>query len=209
MVDRIDRHRDEGVYIEKIGKDKKDQEKFQDLTPDQDKKILRATFFSYLKKMFDTFSPSKNLTGKVVDYQTVFNHLEEWKKLLKKLRQEDLSRSAPFAISLSDTWCELLEDFDQVEILERKNLQNVSSFRTLMDTMKNYPPDSEHRLGYYLVQHAGKDWIPFPFIEILEKLHKDHIEKGAKSTLSNWENRVDGVIHGLKRVSGEYFEEKK
>ena len=198
-VDRVERPRDEGVYVSRLGKDKKEKQKYSKLPADQDKKLLLATFFSYLKKMFDTFSPSKKIAGKVVDIQSIVEHLEAFKKLLEKLGKQDLSSSSDFATELSDQWSLILEDFDTIEIMQRKEANKTTDFRKMMDAIKNYPPESEHRFGFYLLQHAGKDWLPFPFIEILEKLHKDHLDSAKSSTLTLWLSLINQVIENLKQ----------
>lgn len=195
-LDRVDRPRDEGVYVSR-NEDKKKENKYSPQPPKETKQILLATFFSYLKKMFDTFSPSKQLVSKVVDQQKMIENLLHFKKLLVKLSEKDLSQSAEFASELSNTWCTLLEDFDTIEIMERKNLKDVASFREFMNSLKNYPPESEHRFGYYLVQHAGKDWLPFPFIEILAKLYTEYQTTPKTSMLSSWLKQIDTVIAGL------------
>jgi len=199
MVERTERPRDEGVYSSRIERDKKEKGKYSKGPPDKEKQLLLATFFSYLKKMFDNFSPSKKLAGKVVDQHVIIEHLEKFKKILEKLSQKDLSNSADYAIELSDIWANLIEDFDTIEILERKNLQDVATFREMMDLIKNYPPDSEHHFGYYLLQHAGKDWLPFPFMEMLETLHKEHITTPETSSLTEWLKLIDKVIANLKK----------
>lgn len=198
-LERVERPRDEGVYSSRIGKEKKEKEKFSELPEDEEKKVLFATFFAYLKKMFDTFSPSKKLAGAVVDLHTTIEHLQTFKKALEKLGQQDLSSSSTFATELSDLWAQLLEDFDNIEIMQRKDREKTTPFRSMMDAVKNYPPDSEHRFGYYLLQHAGKDWLPFPFIEILEKLHTDHLENAKESTLANWLALIDQVVENLRK----------
>jgi len=197
-LDRVDRPRDEGVYSSRI-EDKKKESKYSSKPPKETKQVLLASFFSYLKKMFDTFSPSKQHLGKVVDRQKIIEHLLEFKKLLTKLLDKDLSQSAEFASELSETWCQLLEDFDTIEVLERKNLKDVAIFRDLMNHIKNYPPESEHRFGYYLVQHAGKDWLPFPFIEILSTLYSQHQAAPQVSTLNSWQKEIDTVIAALSQ----------
>lgn len=199
MVERTERPRDEGVYSARIQEDKKEKGKFSELPSGNEKKILSATFFNYLKRLFDTFSPSKNLAGKVIAQQTLVDQLEELKALLQNLESENLSNSPEFAIALSDIWCLIIDGFDQFEVMERGNLKKLSSFRKLIDTIKNYPEDSEHRLGFYLLQHAGKDWLPFPFIEILSTLHQNHQEDAKNSTLRIWTSEIDEVIDHLKK----------
>lgn len=195
--DRVDRHRDEGLYSERIQKDKQGKEKFTRIPDTQ--QITFATFFNFLKNHFENFTPSKQLAGKVIDKQTTVENLHFLKNLLKNLGEKNLSTSSDFTQKLSNIWSDLLEDFDNIEISERKNLEEVSNFRQMMDKIKNFPPDSEHRLGYYLLLHAGKDWIPFPYIEILEKLHNDHVEDPKNSTLSKWFSLIDSVIASLKQ----------
>ncbi len=197
-VDRTERHRDEGLYIPRVENEKKEREKFSPLPPEEDEQILLATFFGYLKKIFDAFSPSKKIAGQVIDLQAIIENLKHLKRLLEQLSQKDVSKSAEFATELSDVWCSLLENFDNTEVIERKNLQEVASFREMLDTIKSYPPNSEHRFGYYLLQHAGKDWLPFPFIEILETLHKGYKGDGENSTLAKWCQLVDSVIANLQ-----------
>ncbi len=199
MVERTERPRDDGVYSSRIERDKKEKGKYSKEPPNEEEKVLLATFFSYLKKMFDSFSPSKKFAGKIVDQQTIIGHLQQFKKILERLCEQDLSNSASYADELSNIWSLLLEDFDNIEVLERKNLQDVAQFREMMGKVKNYPPDSDHHFGYYLLQHAGKDWLPFPFMEMLESLHKNHIADPKTSSLTEWLNLVDIVTSNLKK----------
>ena len=80
-VERTERPRDEGVYSPRVQEDKKEHEKFTQISEDN-KKILVATFCSYLKKMFDAFSPSKKFAGKIVDQQSIIENLEQLKNSL-------------------------------------------------------------------------------------------------------------------------------
>lgn len=198
-IDPSEGPRDERLYASRTQEDKKEKEKYRQLPSEEGKEILLATFFSYLKKMFDTFSPSKKLAGKVIDQQTIIEHLENFKKKLTELAKQDLSNSPPFATELSNIWSLLFEDYENIAVLERKDLKEVSSFREMMDIIKHYPPESEHRLGYYLLEHAGEDWLPFPFIEILKQLHDEHLEDPKTSTLTTWQALIDNVILNLKK----------
>lgn len=195
---RIDRPRDEHIYVPRIEKDKKEKEKFTPIPADNAKKILFASFFSYITNLFNTFSPSKKMTGKLIDQQVLIHHLQILKNLLQKLMEADTSNSADFAYALSNTWHYILDDFENLEILERKNLGKIASFREMIQAIKNYPAGSEHRLGYYLIMQAGKNWLPFPFIEILSQLHKNHKNHLEKSILHHWIQNIDKVIADLQ-----------
>jgi hypothetical protein len=197
-IDPSEGPRDDRLYVARIQEDKKEKEKYRQIPSDEEKAVLLATFFSYLKKMFDTFSPSKKIAGKVVDLQSVIEHLEELKKKFAELSEQDLSNSPPFATALSKVWCKLFEDYDNIAILFRKRLAEVATFRELMDAIKHFPPESDHRLGYYLLENAGEDWLPFPFIEMLKQLHEEHIQEPNTSTLSSWQKQISTVIKELK-----------
>ena len=201
--DRVERHRDEGVYSSRIERDKKEKEKFSRLSSEEkEKRILSTTFFIYLKKLFDSFSSSKGLIGKTIYQEKITEHLRQLKTLLEELRVKDLSNSADFASQLSNIWSLILEDREQIQILHRKKGSENVLLRELMEAIKNYPQDAEHRLGFYLLQHAGKDWLPFPFIEILEKLHKESKEDRKKSTLIEWIQLIDETI---ENISSKFF----
>lgn len=195
---RIDRPRDENIYVSRIERDKKEKEKFTNIPPDSAKKILFASFFSYLTNLFNSFSPSKKMTGRLIDQQSIIANLHIFKELLEELSKKDLSQSTDFASDLSVIWHRILDDFDNLEIVERKNLSKLSPFRELIYTIKNYPESSEHHFGYYLLMQAGNDWLPFPFIEILSELHLNHKKHGDKSTLVSWIKMIDKTIGELE-----------
>jgi len=195
--ERVDRPRDEGLFPARIQEDKKEKQKFTDV-PQQDSKMFTATFFHCLKNLFDMFSPSRQLAGKVIDKQAATDNLKQFKQLLKHLTTKDMSSSTDFATELSELWKDLLENFDNIEILERRSLTEVAAFRETMNTIKNYPPDSEYRFGYYLLEQAGKDWLPFPFIEMLKKLYSDHQVDSKRSTLTHWIRKIDMTINHLQ-----------
>lgn len=195
---RIDRPRDEHIYVSRIEKDKKGKEKFTDIPPENAKKILFASFFSYLTNLFNSFSPSKKMTGRLIDQQSIIENLRLFKELLEELAKKDLSKSNEYASDLSLIWHHLLDDYENLEIIERKNLIKIVPFRELIYTIKNYPENSEHHFGYYLLMQAGNDWLPFPFIEILSELHLNHKKHGDKSTLVSWIKMIDKAIDELE-----------
>lgn len=198
---RVDRHRDEGIYVPPIEGDRKEKEPYRQLPPGE-KKILSATFFSYLKKLFNVFSDSRELGGRIVDRMAIVDRLRALQQLLARLQSEDLSQSIAFASELSDLFGEALEDLAIVTIMERKELKKSSGMRQLVEAIKRYPKsEDEHPLGFYLMEHAGKDWIPFPFIDQLASLYKEHQENPSKSTLRQWDHLFEEVVKNLKGLN--------
>jgi hypothetical protein len=198
---RIDRHRDEGIYVPPIEGDRKEKEGYRHL-PSSEKKILSATFFNYLKKLFGVFSGSRELGGRIVDRMAIVDRLRALQGLLMRLMSEDLSQSVSYASEFSDLFGETLEDLAIVTIMERKELKKSSGMRELVDAIKHYPKnEEEHPLGFYLMEHAGKDWIPFPFINQLSSLYEEHQKAPDKSTLTQWDRLFDEVIENLKGLN--------
>jgi len=195
---RIDRPRDEGIIVPRIERERKEKEGYRQLPADSEKRILSATFFSYLEKLFHAFSGDRQLTGRIIDRMAIVDNLRSFQQLISKLKSEDFSQSPKFASDLSESWHQILEDYDTVLIMERKELKKSSGFRQFVDAIKHYPKGADHPLGYYLMEQAGKDWLPFPFIDLLRALYKEHKEKPSSSTLINWDRLIEEVIESLK-----------
>ncbi len=198
---KINRPRDEGVLVPRIEKEKKAREELDKNFLDRSQKILYATFVTYLKKLFDSFSSKGKLAGKVVDLSQPIEHLEAFKTHLQVLSKEDQSQNPKFAIQLSELWHKLTDDFDNMQVLERKNLSRLVRFRQFLDSIKRFPPQSDHTLGFYLIEHAGKDWLPFPYIEILSDLHKQFKADENHSMLKRWISDIDLIIGDFEELT--------
>lgn len=199
---RLDRPRDEGVFVPPIERDKKEKNPYSHLPPSQVKRIFAATFLSTLKHLFEFFSPEErsSLLEKVIERQTIIETLLSFKELLFKLSKQDMSQDIPFAVALSEHFLKMKDDFSKLQVMERKGSIKVAHFRRVVETFEQYPPEVDHHLGYYLTEQAGKDWLPFPFIEMLEHLYKEHREKGGASHLSQWEELIDQLVIRLRGI---------
>lgn len=186
---RIDKPRDEGVESSRVEADKKEKTPYVQLSNSSAKRILAATLVNTLKNLFNAFSPvgeEKSLANRIIDQQTILETLSKFKKLLSNLGEEDLSQNALFAQSLSEQWLKIKEDFNKIQIIERKGSNKVASFRRVIDAINHYPQHVDHSFGYYLLEQAGRDWLPFPFIEILLTLHLEYQKKRETSSLRHW-----------------------
>ena len=54
----------------------------------------------------------------------------------------------------------------------------------------------EHKLGFYLGNYAGEDWLPIPFREILKQLHSDHRVNKPHSVLTKWNDLITEILQG-------------
>lgn len=120
--------------------------------------------------------------------------LEELKVLLLQLKERDQSENPKFAIRLSERWCSLMQHAELAQGGQLKSSIHLQKLEKLLNQIGLYPFHGDHLLGYYLKQHAGKDWLPFPFMEILRKLHKDFYSRPELSDLQEWLNEIDSLL---------------
>lgn len=212
QVDRVERPRDEGVIVPEIEKEKREKENQKKSPEELNKNLSIFVFFNYLIKTYKIFFYSKTASGKIFDIEHTINHLYSFKNSLKKLAKQDLSKSPLFAEDLSKKWIALNNDFEKIEITKRKRPDTLKKFFNMIEIIKYFPQraiekmmlvkssqDLEHRLGYYLFEQTGKDWLPFPFIEILQKLHIDYQKNTKASTLWKWVVLIDEVIQDFEK----------
>lgn len=178
-----------------IQKDKKGKEKSRKLTPEASKFILFATLAIYCKKFLAVFTDRRRTA--LVDLQQILQDLYAFKKMLHNLGQEDQSHSPKFTLQLSELWHHLLEDQSLIQALEEEQPQITPKINALIEAMNNYPPNEEHNLGFYLTQYVGAKWLPFPFMDLLQKLHLEYQESPATSILSNWLALLDSAISAI------------
>jgi hypothetical protein len=154
-----------------------------------------AAYVSLLfKKLIDLFEETTNL-GLTVSAETdVIEHLRLFKAALEILKMEDRSQDAPFLNSLSMHWHQLLDD-----VLRFRRQSPLSlKMRAFIKEFQQYPAHQEHSLGYYLTEYAGQKWLPFPYMEMIQKLHMQHKKSPENSNLSSWTKEFDELIQILQ-----------
>jgi hypothetical protein len=96
--------------------------------------------------------------------QKILEKLKEFIKTLRMLEHTDLSEDWRYCEKLSNLWMDLKQSTSNVTIV-KKGLDELFAY------FESYPEMTDHSLGYYLANHTGEEWIPFPFMDILKKLH--------------------------------------
>jgi hypothetical protein len=125
--------------------------------------------------------------------------LSDLKNVLVELTKKDVSRDADYAQHLSQVWHHLLDSLKLVEFLERKKTDVLNQLKTLIETFYKYPSRQEHSLGYYMTEFAGKEWLPFPFMEQLHLLYEDYVSHKKESQLSHWISSIDLILSNLMK----------
>lgn len=181
--------------VQRLEKDKKakDDGSFSSKKEIAFRSLVFAALAICSKNFLDLLLSKKN-SAQAVDLKLVEEHLLSFKKLLQKLCHEDLSRTAPFTRALSDLWIQLHLDLQAVEAFEGNRPSTGPKLKAILNSIGSFPPTSDHPLGYYLTEHVGQEWLPFPFMDILSFLYKQHLRSGPGSVLSQWISLTSTLI---------------
>lgn len=183
------------ILIHPIEKDKKGREdRYANFKYSEHPEFF-AALASYLKKAMNSLV----IKGKEHSYLVRENHLAEslssFRSLLVLLATKDVSHDPEFTQKLSERWHCVIDDLHSLTyFFTKKNPELLSKIQFFIDQVDHYPPSGDHSLGYYFSQYAGKKWIPFPFMELLQTLHKQSIKLPKTNTLRNWLFLIDEIL---------------
>lgn len=125
------------------------------------------------------------------------NSVVEDLKLLKKILDEhkisNLSSDTDYLNRLSDCWRLFCRDFER----HKASLLEIPKLQKLQRSIGNYQDIQQYPLGHYLDESAGRDWIPFPCIELLKSLHEEHLNHSETSHLNRWTREIEKIIEKL------------
>jgi hypothetical protein len=193
----------EHIPISPIEKDKKGKEEYPKRFPDDSSKSpIFAALLSFFKKMITTlgFKDGGSLT---VGHHQLFEHLDAFRSQLRILAQQDESYNPEFTQQLSELWHNLIDDCNSVSTSLDISSRTANNIKFLISQISHYPPGADHPLGYYFDEFAGKNWIPFPFMDMLKQLYEEHQNTPLTSQLSKWLFLMDNIL------SWQQEEEKK
>jgi hypothetical protein len=184
--------------IPPIEKDKqeKDEELGEKWKETTGRPFVFATMFSYLKKLISSFT-GKGKSVFMFDQQKFIDDLLSFRNLLILLCNEDHSHDPHFLEQMSELWHILMHDCNPIDPVERKNLAIPDKLNIFINTIASFPPGEDHSLGYYLSEHAGSEWIPFPFMNLLQKLHEEHQIQAEQSILSSWLILLNSILEEM------------
>ena len=142
---------------------------------------LLATLMFIFKKFLKTLlrGPTKN---------PIIDDLKELKALFLKLTVDDLSQDLEFLNILAFKWLDIVKKYE--ESPKKIPLEVVKLF---FDEIYAFPSGQTYSLGYYLTEHAGYQWVPLPFMEILYNLHMEYQLNSSESHLKRWIDQLDDM----------------
>lgn len=184
----------EEIRISEIEKDKKGkEEQFKEL-PSSSKPMVFGSLVSYFKKFLNTFFQKGASQLLFFDQQQMLEDVIAFKKLLQILMEDDQSHNPEFTQQLSELWHNLLDDCNSILASASNAPDSHTKLKVFIEELHHYPSGADHTLGYYFTEYAGKDWIPFPFMEILQDLHEEHALHPQKSILAKWTEALADIL---------------
>ena len=121
-------------------------------------------------------------------------HLHTLASLFDELKAVDLNQEITFYHTLSNVWQKTLLATKREKHLGIKTNIDITKLESLIQEIEAFPPDENKTLGYYLQEPPKGNWLPMPIREIINKLHCDHLQKNATSTLTMWTQTLREII---------------
>jgi hypothetical protein len=185
----------EKYRIEEIQKDKDAEDAEKKLNwSSQTRRSLFATYMILIfKKFLDIFDQTTERGLGASAEIDVREHLALFKATFETLKIEDHSQDIAFLNRLSLLWHQLLEDV----LRFRRKTPLADQMHAFIKSIKSYPANQEHSLAYYLSEYAGQKWLPFPYMEMLQQLWREHQKNLESSNLYQWSEDLEKMIQIL------------
>jgi hypothetical protein len=151
--------------------------------------ILMQFINKFLK---DTEESMDKLRALSLD-DSILHHMKEFKDLINSLKEQDQSQKIDYALKLSKTWHLIVDYFTLLPKMDRKG-DFFHDGSLLIQSINIYPQDEDRTLGFYLSNYAGENWLPFPYMKIIQKLHEEHASDPAGSHLEIWSKTLVKLI---------------
>jgi hypothetical protein len=156
-----------------------------DSPPQKSKRGLAAHLLQILQRALHDFLSTH--TGHQKDEGRLKEHLLSLKISLEILKAEDRSQDIVFLNDLATAWNEIIQF----------NADANPKFKLLIKKILHYPEHQRHTFGYYLTEYAGQKWIPFPYMELIHKIHAEHEKNPPSSPLTEWTLLLEEILNLL------------
>jgi hypothetical protein len=192
----------ENIPINPIEKDKKSKEEYPKRFPDEPSQSqIFATLISYFKKMIALFGFKEGEDFLWLGQHKLFEHLAAFRTQLHILTLQDESYNPEFTQQLTELWHNLVDDCNSVSASLDVSSRVINNIKFLISQIYQYPSGADHTLGYYFDAYAGKEWTPFPFMDMLKDLYEGHQLAPYTSQLSKWIFLLDEILASRKKPS--------
>ena len=200
-------HRKEGsspyekIIVNPIEKERREKDKGYESLHHSSRPQFFAALISYFKKILATLGSKGKFPAHLFNQKRLMESVVAFRKSLLNLAKEDLSHNPDFTQQLGQLWHNLVDDCNSLEHSEGFHSEIGNKLKFFISQVQNFPPGADHTLGYYFTEFAGKDWIPFPFMELLQELHQEYTASPPISVLQNWISLLNDILssEGMKK----------
>lgn len=179
------------IMVNRVEQNKKSNHSFSQFPADLTYPNPSSILVSFLKKFTMHFSFKNKISTTALKQD-----LLELKQLFILLSIEDLSHQLEFIQKLSLLWHKIIEDCNPISLSLSKGSDFLKKAADFIQIINHFPVNEDHSLGYYLQEHVGEKWVPFPFMELLQGLHEEY-QIQSKSHLADWIKILSLIIDEL------------
>lgn len=158
--------------------------------PPEDEKSWTAFAYLFLDKVVDFIKGLLKRGVVKAGAEPVREDLLLVKAALQTMMAEDRSQDSHFLKKLSLLWQKILED-----AIDLHASPIGPKLKALIKDIETYPKEDEHTFGYYLEEYAGLKWLPFPYMDLIRKLHHQHMLDPPSSLLTRWALMIQEILH--------------
>ncbi len=189
----------EDIKTQRVEREKEEKEKFRERERER-KKSSGFAFFTwfqtalFFRKLLGFLLSPKEEEKKKSVHSALIHSIEQVKDGFERLKTIDFSQDTQYLSHFSSCWHAFFEEVSHI----KRGAPFYASLERFITEVETYPNGQEHSLGYYLDEFAGSEWLPFPFMEMLAVLHKEHISSPETSRLSLWTNALKALISEIQ-----------
>ena len=191
----------EKIIVNPIEKERREKDRGYSSLHNSSRAQVLATLASYFKKILTAFGSKGKFPAHLFDQKQLIENVLAFRELLLLLAKEDLSHNPDFTQQLGQLWHNLMDDCNSLELPQGSPFEAGNKLKFFITQVQNFPPGADHTLGYYFTEYAGNDWIPFPFMELLQGLHQEYNASPPISVLQNWISLLNDILSsvGMKK----------
>ncbi|MDR2539168.1 MAG: hypothetical protein LBC45_00855 [Chlamydiales bacterium] len=180
------------IIVNRVEQNKKSNHSATQLPTDLIYPNPASLLVCFFKKFTMHFSFKNNISTTALKQD-----LLRLKQLFISLSIEDLSHQLEFIQKLSLLWHKIIEDCNPISLSLLKDSDFLKKISDFIQIINHFPANEDHSLGYYLQEHVGEKWVPFPFMKLLQELHIDYQKTQSKSRLSDWIKILSSITNEL------------
>lgn len=155
--------------------------------PPDDKKGLVARLLRSLHRILSRILETPRQEKTAV---AIAGSLRSLKAAFEILKREDRSEDIQFLNHISQIWLHLLEE----GLTLTRATPAGEGLKEFIKKIEHYPAHQSHTFGYYLSEFAGQKWIPFPYMDLIQQLHEEHLKSPEISVLTEWTRLLDTLL---------------